>query len=312
MMNNMKLESHTPLVAVVVVNWNGKDDTLDCLQSLDKVEYGALKIILVDNGSTDGSVGIIKECHPHIDLIETHDNLGFVGGNNVGMKAALAEGADYILLLNNDTIVAPDFLSHLVKYLDDHPSTGIVGPLIYYHSSPEILWSAGGKVDPTSGDTRMLGMGESQVDLGTISGEMDFVTGCALMIRADVIRQVGMLDERFFAYYEETEWCARVRKAGYEIHIIPEAKIWHKISPEAREASAQVNYYMTRNRLLFIKLTGLGMGAGLKTLIMNYMRTLISWTIKPKWRSKTSQRKALIRGVRDYFLGRFGRVDLAS
>ena len=139
--------------------------------------------------------------------------------------------------------------------------------------------------------------------------QADLVTGCALLIKMPVVDKTGMLDERFFAYYEETEWCVRVSRAGYKILHVPQAKIWHKISPVAREASPQVHYYMTRNRLLFLKVTHAGTKPRLNTMF-NYARILLSWTIKPKWRHKAPQKQAMLQAILDYFRGRFGRVDL--
>jgi GT2 family glycosyltransferase len=245
-------------------------------------------------------------------LIETGDNLGYVGGNNVGLEHARTMGADYALLLNNDTEVAPDFLNLLVQAAEADPQVGIVGPLIYYFDRPEVVWSAGGAIEWQRGSTHMLGLNEAdQGQFGPTPHSVDFVTGCALLIKMAVIEQVGVLDPRFFAYYEETEWCVRVARAGFKILLVPQAKIWHKISLVAREASPQVHYYMTRNRLLFLKLAGMGFLPWLNT-IFDYSRTLLSWTVKPKWRHKTLQRRAMIRAVADYQRGNFGRVEVSK
>jgi hypothetical protein len=125
-----------------------------------------------------------------------------------------------------------------------------------------------------------------------------------------VVEQVGMLDPRFFAYYEEAEWCVRASRAGFKILHVPQAKIWHKISPDAREASPQVHYYMTRNRLLLLKLSKTGVGPWLSVLFLDYGRTLVSWTLRPKWRDKSLQRRAMLQAIRDYGRGRFGKVEV--
>ena len=124
-----------------------------------------------------------------------------------------------------------------------------------------------------------------------------------------VVQQVGLLDPRFFAYYEETEWCVRITRAGFKIMQVPTAKIWHKISPDAREESPQVHYYMSRNRLLFLKESHAGITAWLNTLVLDYGRTLLSWTLKPKWRYKAPQRQAIVRAILDYSWGRFGKAE---
>ena len=278
-----------PCVAIIILNWNGRDDTLACLASLSRLDYRANKIIVVDNGSADDSVTAIRTNFPQVTLIETGDNLGYVGGNNVGLDHARTLGTDYALLLNNDTEVAPDFLSLLIQAAEVDPTIGIVGPLIYYFDRPDVVWSAGGAIDWQRGSTHMIGLNEvDQEQFGSIPHPVEFVTGCALLIKMPVIEQVGMLNTRFFAYYEETEWCVRVTRAGFKILLVPQAKIWHKISLIAREASPQVHYYMTRNRLLFLKLSQMGIRPWLNTLFFDYGRILLSWTLKPKWRGKPS------------------------
>lgn len=300
-----------PKVAVIILNWNGYKDTLACLSSLQHVTYPEYKIIIVDNGSHDGSVAAIRANYPHMMVIEAGQNLGYTGGNNLGLDYARTLGVEYALLLNNDTEVAPEFLSELVKVAEADPLVGIVGPLIYYFDQPNMVWSAGGTIDWYRGNTTMVGL--NQIDNGQFNAPphpVDFATGCALLIKMPVIEQIGPLDPRFFAYYEETEWCVRVARAGYKIVQVPQAKIWHKISLVVREASPYVYYYMTRNRLLFLKLSQASLQAWLYTLVFDYGRTLLSWSIKPKWRHKGIQRRLMIQAVIDFQRGRFGQVNL--
>jgi GT2 family glycosyltransferase len=302
-----------PSVIIIVLNWNNGADTIACLDSLAKLAYANKDVLVIDNGSVDDSVAAIRTAHPQITLIEAGDNLGYVGGNNLGLEYARGQSADYALLLNNDTEVAPDFLNLLIESIEADPSVGITGPMIYYFNQPEVIWSAGGAIDWQQGTTQMMGLNE--VDKGQFGQSpyfVDFVTGCALLINISLVEQVGSLDPRFFAYFEETEWCVRVSRNGYKILQVPAAKIWHKISPVAREASPQVHYYMTRNRLLFLKLAKVGLGAWLNTLLFDYARTLLSWTIKSKWRHKSPQRRAMLQAILDYQRGHFGRVEVAS
>ncbi len=300
-----------PPVMIVVLNWNGRADTLACLGSLARLDYLAHGVVVVDNGSTDDSVAAVRASYPQVTLIETGENLGYVGGNNVGLEHARAMRADYALLLNNDTEVAPDFLRLLVEAAEANPATGIVGPTIYYFDRPDVIWSAGGAIDWGRGRTSMIGLDEvDQGQFGHTVRPVDFVTGCALLIKMSVVEQVGMLDPRFFAYYEEAEWCVRASQAGFKILHVPQAKIWHKISPDAREASPQVHYYMTRNRLLLLKLSKMGLGPWLSALLLDYGRTLVSWTLRPKWRSKSRQRRAMLQAIRDYGRRRFGKVEV--
>jgi GT2 family glycosyltransferase len=301
-----------PRVMIIVLNWNGLADTLACLSSLARLDYLAHEVVVVDNGSTDGSVATVRVTHPWVALIETGENLGYVGGNNVGLEYARTAGADYALLLNNDTEVAPDFLRLQVEAAEVDPAIGIVGPTIYYFDRPNVVWSAGGDIDWRRGRTRMIGLNEvDQGQFGHKVRPVDFVSGCALLIKMSAVDQVGMLDPRFFAYFEETEWCVRAARAGFKVLHVPQAKIWHKISPDAREASPQVHYYMTRNRLLFLKLSRTGAVAWLNTLLLDYGRTLVSWTLRPKWRGKSLQRRAMLQAIQDYGRRRFGKVEVA-
>jgi GT2 family glycosyltransferase len=300
----------SPRVVIIVLNWNGRDHTLACLTSLRPLDYPACEVVVVDNGSSDDSVAAIRAAQPSATLIALDENRGYVGGNNVGLDHARAAGADYALLLNNDTEVAPDFLTRLVAAAELDPRVGIVGPTIYYFDHPNTIWSAGGVIDWRRGSTRMAGLDEEdEGQFGEQPRPMDFVTGCALLIKMPVVEQVGQLDLRFFAYYEETEWCVRAARAGFIILHVPAAKIWHKISPAARAASPAAHYYMTRNRLLFLKTAGAGWQAWGHTLILEYLRTLMSWSLRPRWRGLRAQRDVMLRAIRDYFAGRVGRAS---
>ncbi len=305
----MQSDLSMPLVAIIVLNWNSYEDTLACLDSLAKIDYPNYQLVLIDNGSEDESVAEIQTAYPDLSLEVTGENLGFVGGNNLGMQMAEKLGADYMLLLNNDTEVDPQFLNLMVAAAEADEQVGVVGPTIYYYDEPKVMWSAGGEIDWPRGNTFMVGL--NQTDEGQFGDEprlVDFVTGCAFLIKTPVVQQVGMLDPRFFAYFEETEWCVRVQRAGYRILHVPQAKIWHKISIVQRDATPYVVYYMTRNRLLFLKLTKAGLISWVNTL-KSMLRTTLAWTLKPKWRHKRLQRNAVLRGIFDYSIARWGKYE---
>ena len=157
----------------------------------------------------------------------------------------------------------------------------------------------------------MVGLDEADSgQFGRQPRPVDFVTGCALLVKSQVIQQIGELDPRFFAYYEETEWSVRAARAGFAIWHVPSAKIWHKILPERRAASPQTHYYMTRNRLLFLRCTGAGYGTWFHALVLDNLRTILSWTLRPKWRGKRAQRDSMAIAIRDYFLCRVGHAEL--
>jgi GT2 family glycosyltransferase len=302
----------SPAVVIIILNWNGLADTLACLGSLRHLDYPSYETLVVDNGSQDGSPDAIREAYPQVQVIETGENLGFVGGNNLGLEYACTQNADYALLLNNDTEVSADFLYRMVELAEADSKIGVVGPTIYYAEQGDRIWSAGGKLDWRSGLTLLDGM--DQIDRGQYGEtprQVDFVTGCALLVKIPVVKEVGKLDSRFFAYFEENEWCVRVNHAGYRIYHLPTAKIWHKISPDHREHSPQVYYYMTRNRLLFTWLANLGMSSWM-SIFWEYLTRLVSWSLRPRWRYKAPQRNAMLRGIFDFGRRRFGRVDIGS
>jgi GT2 family glycosyltransferase len=306
------MEMILPDVTIIVLNWNGLDDTLACLNSLTQLDYSAFQIVVVDNGSTDGSPNAIRKAYPDVMVFEIGENLGYVGGNNMGLDYACSVNSAYALLLNNDTVVTPDFLRRMVEFAESDPIIGIVGPTIYYAEPANMIWAAGGKLDRRTGLTLLCGMDEiDHGQFGVEPRQVDFVTGCALLVKTAVVKDVGKLDSRFFAYFEENEWCSRISQAGYKIYHLPMAKIWHKISPDHREHSPQVYYYMTRNRLLFTWLANLGVSPWL-SIAWEYLRRLLSWSIRPRWRYKTPQRNAMLRGILDFSRGRFGRVDIGS
>lgn len=302
-----------PSVAVIVLNWNRAEDTCRCLESLERLDYPRWTGLVVDNGSTDGSVGVMRQRFPAVPIVDPDVNLGYTGGNNLGLHWALAQDVAYVLLLNNDTEVAPDMLRHLVRAAEDDPSAGMLGPTIYYYARPNVVWSAGGSIDWQRGTTQMIGLGEPDGgQFGQRPRYVDFVTGCALLVRRETLTTCGFLDDRFFAYYEDAEWCMRARRHGFRVVHVPTAHVWHKVDPSIRAASPLVHYYMTRNRLLFLRICGADGRAWVHTLLFDYARTLLSWTLRPRWRCRALQRHAMLRAIRDALLGRWGAARQAG
>src|SRR6266487_4832628 len=244
----------SPRVIVIVLTWNGREDTLLCLESLRSVDYPNWEVLVVDNGSVDGTVDAIHNRHPWVTVVETGKNLGFAGGNNVGIKAALKRDAEFILLLNNDTTVAPDLLHAFVRAAAEHPDAGMFGAKIYYFSDPLRLWFAGSRWNPKA----LLSfepLGEGTVDDGAAFEdvrETAYANGCAMFFRSAVAKTVGTLDERFFILYEEVDWCFRARRAGFACLLVPGAKVWHRISTTFGGGRSLVyEYFDLRNRLLW-------------------------------------------------------------
>lgn len=242
-----------PKVSIILLNWNGKEDTLECLGSLYKIDYPNYEIILVDNGSTDGSVELFKEKYPEIEIIQNKENLGFAEGNNIGIRHIISRGTDYILLQNNDTVVDPRFLDELVRVLESDETIGVVGPTVYYYGSPKKIQSAGAKIWWYIGRSRHLRKNRfDDGDLGEIR-EVDYIPGCSLLAKSELFSKVGYLKESYFAYWEESDWCVRVHNAGYKIFYVPMSKIWHKGGSTSGKISGFSEYLMTRNMFWFMK-----------------------------------------------------------
>jgi GT2 family glycosyltransferase len=295
-----------PRVLIVILCYNNSRLTLECLESLRAINDDHADVLVIDNASSDGTADMIRGQRPDIPLIQAGANLGFAAGNNIGLRYALDHGYDYALLLNNDTEVAADCVSLLVATADSDPAIGIVGPLICYYERPDVVWSAGGTIDWRRGRSAMRGL--NKIDDGQYHAltDVDFVTGCALLCKRAVIERVGLLDERFFMYYEETEWCVRAARAGFRIVHAPQARVLHKIPLDARDDQPYVSYYMTRNRLLFLRATGARLRTWIDVALLQDMRTCVSWSLRRKWRAKWSQRNAMLQAWGDFWHGRFG------
>ena len=246
-----------PKVTIVIINWNGWEDTIECLESLYRIDYPNYEIIIVDNRSHDDSVKKIKDYSKGKELIiiENEENYGFAGGNNIGIQYALKNfKPKYILLLNNDTIVDEDFLEELINAGEKDTQIGILGPKIYYYDKPDVIWSAGCKISWKF--ARGIQIGSDEVDKGQYDDqkEVEYVSGSAFLIKTDVIDVIGLMDRKYFLYFEESDWTLRANQAGYKSLYVPTAKIWHKVSRSGGGISKPTGlYYITRNRWIFMK-----------------------------------------------------------
>ncbi|MBN9391122.1 MAG: glycosyltransferase family 2 protein [Chloroflexi bacterium] len=298
-----------PLVSLILLNWNQPHFTLACLESLNKLTYSNYNVVIVDNGSGDNSLAqleaVLGGLRFEVTLIANSKNEGFAEGNNIGIRHALRNGAAYVLLLNNDTEVAPDFLEPLVQMAESDPQIGITGPKIYYFDDPDRIWSAGGLITK-DGWTHQLGVNEPNIPAFNSLRQVDYVTGCAMLVKRQAIEKAGMLDPRFFAYYEETDWCVRVKRAGFSIWYVPQSVLWHKISLKARDLSPRYVYYMTRNRLLFLRNLGKHPLVVWWSLLTVDLRTVVAWSIWKRHKAARPLRKWRLIGVRDFLLGNFG------
>jgi GT2 family glycosyltransferase len=312
-----------PRISIIILNWNNWRDTLDCLESLHALSYPNHQVIIVDNGSTDGSLEKIntycadassahvalgrdrddyvsippleqngaktrlKQIHEgrfgirKLTIIRNEENYGYAEGNNVGIRCALKDGPDAVVLLNNDTVVHPEFLTELVKASETRESAGFFGPKIYYYDSngrKDVISSAGGKFRKLTGTGRTIG--KHEVDIGQYDAinEVDYLEGSCLLVKTHVIDKIGLLDPIFFAYWEDVDWCVRGKHQGYASIYVPNAKVWHKASASNVE-SANI-YFMARNRFWFMKKHSSPLG---------YRLFLLYFFLWPFWRTSASK-----------------------
>ncbi|MFC1998989.1 glycosyltransferase family 2 protein [Chloroflexota bacterium] len=244
-----------PKIAIIVLNWNGLDDTIQCLESLKKITYSNYEIVVVDNGSAGDDADILKGKYGEsVRIIRKSKNYGFTGGNNIAIRWLVKNSyADYFLLLNNDTTVDSEFITEMVKACEVNPEIGIGGPKTYYFDDPlrfQLVWF---KVDMRFGKAYLVGARE--FDRGQYENitYVDYIAGSCFLIKRNVIEEIGLLDDSYFAYWEETDYCIRARRARYKIVYVPKAKIWHKVSQTVGLLSPFVQYYNTKNRFRFMK-----------------------------------------------------------
>jgi GT2 family glycosyltransferase len=322
----------TPSVSVVILNWNGKQDTLECLASIRRIDYPNVEVIVVDNGSTDGSATAIQATFPDVTLLETGSNLGYAGGNNVGMRYAMEHGAQYVLLLNNDTVVDEALVREFIRAADTLGDDAILSAQIYFHADPETLWYAGGRVVPSTGNTYHEGFRSPARTHGHADiAQTDYASGCAFFVSTRLLSRIGLFDERFFLLYEETDLCYRARDIGAKCYVVPRAKVWHKVSVSFGGAnSPSYIYFWSRNRLLWAE-KHLSCRRLLRMYVHVTRATLTClrppaprltapagsaarrlWTSATEYRAAVMAKyrdpvlRAQLRGIRDYALRRFG------
>jgi len=253
-----------PRVSIVVLNWNGLEDTVACLESLKKITYPSYEVVVVDNCSRGNDAEALEEkFRGYAHVVRNDRNYGYTGGNNIGIRHVLDRTSpEYLLILNNDTVVAPDFLERMIKTAESDASIGIAGPKVYYHEFPDRIQSAGAKVNMRKGQASLIGVKEVDTGQYDEQREVDYVIGCCLLIKREVTQKVGLFDENYFCYWDETDYCFRAREAGYRIVYVPGAKIWHKApmklkvrdkTPTGGKASGLPYYFMARNNFRFMR-----------------------------------------------------------
>lgn len=257
-----------PKVSIIVLNYNGLSDTIECIESLKKISYPNYEIVLVDNGSAGDDAKVLRGKYGnYLHVIENEKNYGFGGGNNIGMRYALTNSnPDYLLLLNNDTVVDPEFVTEMVKVAETDPAIGVAGAKVYYYDEPDRVQLVSQKIDLWKEDiTLILGgvkekiLGRKKFDKGRCepAKEVDMVSACCCLIKRKTVENIGFLDDGYFILYEDFDYCFRAKKAQYKIVYVPKAKVWHKVgrsvSKVKKEDPGFILYYQHKNHFRFMR-----------------------------------------------------------
>lgn len=307
-----------PDVCIIVLNWNNAAATSSCLRSLLTITYPAYEIVLVDNGSTDNSVQVLTAAFPAVTLLQTGANLGYAGGNNAGIRYAVERGAAFILVLNNDITVSPDFLKPLVEALMGQPDAGVVTPLVAEQGQDEgRVWALGSAIDTSTARVSRRHAGDSlERWVHEAPFEVDIASGAAMLVRVELFARTGLLDEEFFLYYEETDWSLRLRRAGYRILAVPGSVVWHKVSATLGIDSPVIDYYMLRNHFRLINRHWSGPARNYLWLCLaaRHLLAAAAFTVDSHGGLRTANRNARLLAIRDAILGRWGEMgpDVAS
>ncbi len=235
-----------------MLSWNGREDTLACLRSLARVDYPELRVLVVDNASSDGSAEAVAAEFPHAELIRNSENLGFAGGMNVGLRRALELGAAHVVTLNNDTEVDARFVSALVEEAERRPDAGALCSKVLFADPPERMWFAGASFDPRRGyQGRHRGYGERDGPQFAAVAETERACAAAMLVPRAALERVGLFDEDLFAYAEDVDWSLRARALGLRLLVVPASRVWHKVSlASGGESSPATIYYDLRNVLV--------------------------------------------------------------
>jgi GT2 family glycosyltransferase len=292
-------------VAIILVNWNSFSLTADCINSLREMNFAGYDIIVTDNASADGSGRKLKENFSDIILLEAPTNLGFTGGNNIGMNYALANGYEYIFLLNNDTFVKEDLLQVLVDFMDANPDAGAVQPLIYFNHNRSLLWNGGSYFNPWLGYTYVPGYNKPLTAAAKQVKNVDWITGCAFFTRASVLKETGLFPENMFIYYEDVDLSFRIKKFGYRLYYHPGSCVYHiaGMSNRNKKKTSEgyvnpiVHYLNVRNLIWLLKQHISWMHAVTATLFnFFYIIALMAYFVA---RLRFTKLKTVLKAVKD-------------
>lgn len=283
-------------VSVVILNWNAKKITGDCIQSVLEQSHKSYEIILVDNASSDGSTKELKKRFKKIKVVENKKNLGYAGGNNSGLKACTG---DYILILNNDTVLDKDFLRALIK---NKEKGDILGVKNYYFDKKNILWAVGSELNRFTARASLVG--NKEIDHGQYDQTSPpYIVGSSMFIKKEVFKRIGYFDESYFCYFEETEWQTRAINAGYKIGFVPQAKLWHRVAYSSGGSTSPLSaYYLVRNRAHYIRKWSKHKIIAYSVLLAEVLARIAKGIIS----GNTKYSLASFRGLKDFILKKKG------
>lgn len=287
------------LVYIILINYNTKAHTIECLKSLANLNYNNYKIVVVDNNSEDSDFSEVQAKYSNVHIINNSKNYGFAGANNIGIKYALKNNADYVLLLNNDTIVDKDFLRILVNESKKNEEIAICTSKILYYDLRNRIWYGGGNINYFKGNSQIYNFNEES-SISNKNMYCNFASGCCMLIKSNALRKVGLMNEEYFLYYEDVDYCVKFLKEGYKIYYVSSSIVFHKESISTQKYSYLYQYYFARNRLLFIK-------RNLKAInkITAYPISIL-WLLY-KILKGTFNFKPCIEGIKDFIFRRFGK-----
>jgi GT2 family glycosyltransferase len=289
------------VLAIIIVNYNGLDDTVECLKSLRSSTFHDFKVIVVDNASRENPLPVLTSDFSEVCCLRSKINLGFTGGNNLGLAKAGEFDPKYIFYLNNDTVVTPDTLAVLVEYMEQHPEVGITGPLTYYYDEPDVVCFCGGNIDRNTGRISFNGKGARLPEIIDDVIYCSFVEGAAIVIRTSLAQQAGGFNDDYFLTSEESELCIKVADMGYKLSVLTTGSIRHKVSRSMGAGSELINYFVYRNRLKFIRNNASHFTVNsFIRITSNYIRTFASLLIKER---NFPAARGLVHGVIDFLHG---------
>ena len=287
------------LVYIILINYNSKIHTVECVKSLNNIFYKNYKILIIDNNSEDNDFSEIEDLNNKVLVIKNKSNFGFAAANNIGIEIALKNNAEYILLLNNDTVVTPNFLNILIDEYENDNNIGICTSKILYYDFRDTIWYGGGSINKIKGNICIDDLNKKDFE-NKKSKECEFASGCCMLLSSEVINKVGLMSEKYFLYYEDVDYSSKFLKASYKIKYCPKSVIYHKESVSTKKFSYLYQYYFVRNRLIFIK----------ENLDFIYKLTAypitILWVIK-KIICKNFNIRPCALGIKDFLINRYGK-----